>query len=160
MIKFWETLDCKLAEQWVVNLLTPAFVFWIGGIGAWTYYVGSSRLKDTLTRFAQLPELAQVALVIGALLLVITSSVVVQRFELEALRALEGYWPRWMRPLRRWRIAKHAASITQKQARFQALSGQGFHNMTPDEREDYAALDWILMRVPADATQRMPTPTR
>ena len=157
MTKFWETLGGKLAEQWVVTLLTPAFVFWIGGIGAWTLYAGRSRFKDALTRITQLPESAQVALAIAGLLLVMASAVIVQRFELEALRVLEGYWPRWTRPLRRWLIAKQNKSITRKGARFQALARKNLHNLTPEEREDYAAPDWKLMHVPADPVQRMPT---
>lgn len=157
MNKFWETLGGKLAEHWVVTLVTPAFVFWAGGLGAWAWRVGPIRLNHALDRFIQLPEPAQVALLIGGLLVVMASAVLVQGFELRALRLLEGYWPSWTRPLRRWLIAKQNASITRKDARFQVLARKGLRNLTAEEREAYAFLDWMHMHVPEVPAERMPT---
>ena len=31
--KFLEGMTGKVVEQWATNLLTPAFVFWLGGLG-------------------------------------------------------------------------------------------------------------------------------
>lgn len=157
MTKFWETFGGKLAEHWVVALLTPAFVFWVGGIGAWAWHSGWTRFNDFLTFFTQLSESAQVALVIGGLLVIMISAVIIQRIELGALRLLEGYWPHWTWPLRRRLIAKQNKYIDRKDARFQALARKGLLNLTPEEREDYVALDWAHMHVPAVPTERMPT---
>lgn len=157
MTKFWEALGGKLAEHWVVTLVTPAFVFWGGGIGAWAWHVGSIRFYDVLTRFTQFPESAQVTLLIGGLLVVMASAVIVQQLEAGTLRLLEGYWPRWTHLLRRRLIARQNQSIARKDDHFQALANKGLHNLTPEEREDYAALDWMLMHVPAVPAERMPT---
>jgi hypothetical protein len=155
--KFWEALGGKLAEHWMVTLVTPAFVFWAGGLGAWAWHVGPIRLNHAFTRLVQLPEPAQVALLIGGLLVVMASAVIVQGFELEALRLLEGYWPGWTRPLRRRLIAKQNASTARKDARFQALASKGLPNLTPEEREAYALLEWTHMHAPVVPAERMPT---
>lgn len=44
--KVLEGFSGKLAEQWVATLLTPAFVFWAGGLAAHTQRIG----WDTLTK--------------------------------------------------------------------------------------------------------------
>ena len=46
--KFLESLGGKLAENWAANILTPAFVFWIGGLLAWVLRFGQKPLEDWL----------------------------------------------------------------------------------------------------------------
>ncbi|MCC5666814.1 hypothetical protein LC653_23705 [Nostoc sp. CHAB 5784] len=41
--KFLESFGSKLAEQWLANLLTPAFVFWAGGAAAGLQHFGWKR---------------------------------------------------------------------------------------------------------------------
>src|SRR6478672_2245078 len=94
--KFAEGIGGKLAKQWVATLLTPAFAFWAGGLAAWTSQHGWVALK---TQLILLLQSLQIALFIGALLVVSASAFIIQRFDLPALRYLEGYWSQWF-PLR------------------------------------------------------------
>ncbi|WP_277883236.1 hypothetical protein [Nostoc flagelliforme] len=36
--KFLESLGGKLAENWAANILTPAFVFWMGGLNLCLFF--------------------------------------------------------------------------------------------------------------------------
>ena len=38
--KFLEGFGGKLAEQWIANLFTPAFLFWTGGLLAYSHRYG------------------------------------------------------------------------------------------------------------------------
>jgi hypothetical protein len=57
--KFLEGMTGKVSEQWVTNLLTPAFVFWAGGLAASIYRFGWNPLK---TWVLQQPQSFQVGL--------------------------------------------------------------------------------------------------
>ena len=95
--KFLENLGSKLAERWLSTILTPAFIFWGGGLAAWIYRHGWLSLE---TWFVKQSQIAQIALLIIALLSLLTSALIVQYCELAVLRILEGYWFRWLRKLR------------------------------------------------------------
>ncbi len=72
--KFLENLGGKLADSWATNLLTPAFVFWLGGLLAWSGRFGWKPLEDLLK---QQSEPIQIALLVGGLLIVAASAFVV-----------------------------------------------------------------------------------
>jgi len=115
---FWSGLGGKLADQWPAALLTPAFAFWGGGLLAAGFYFG----WDTLTkRFDTLPPTLQVAVLVGALLLVLASGAAMQRVTFSVLRLLEGYWPKWWAPARAWGIARYTRHHLRLEARFQVL---------------------------------------
>lgn len=99
--KVLESFGGKFAEQWVATLLTPAFVFWLGGFAAIGQRYGWQQLVTDFTGF---PELLQIAILIGGFCVIAMSAFVVQRFDLATLRFLEGYGSLWLRPVRRWRI--------------------------------------------------------
>ena len=84
-------LSSKLADQWMATLLTPAFVFWAGGLLAWAFHFGWS---EPVKSFNALSPAGQIVVLIAAVLVVAASAVVVQRFDLLVIRILEGYWPR------------------------------------------------------------------
>lgn len=116
--KFLESFGSKLAEKWVATLLTPAFVFWLGGAAAALQRFG---WKPASTWFSQQDEPLQIALLIGVLCVIAASAFVVQRFDLPVLRFLEGYWHPWLRPLRRWLIAREAKRSQRISERWQKL---------------------------------------
>src|SRR5712692_1576295 len=122
-----EGLGSKLADQWVATLLTPAFVFWAGGLVAWAWHFGWTPLEKW---FTVQPQTVQVTLLIGALLVVATSAVIVQRFDLVVLRILEGYWPRWLGRPRKWLIHRAATRCDQLDQRFQVLAGKGLKKLS------------------------------
>ena len=88
--EFWKGIAGGLATHWVAQVLTPAFVFWAGGLLAWAYRNGWDTFEKWWLGLAESP---QVILLVAALIVVAVSAVVVQRFEYAVLRLLEGYWP-------------------------------------------------------------------
>lgn len=92
MTAFWEGFASKLADQWGARLLSPALVFWTGGVLAWVS--DDPRRFDHLGQSVQrLPAASQVGLVIAGLLVVVGSAVIVEQLAFSALRLMEGY--RW-----------------------------------------------------------------
>lgn len=155
LTKIIDGLSNKLADQWMATLLTPAFVFWGGGLLAWAWRFGWAPLEKW---FVALSLIVQVIVLISALLLVIVSAVVVQRFDLLVLRMLEGYWPRWLQRPRTCRINQIKAKYNQKFLRLQDLAGKGLEKLSPDELLEYAELDeYITRRMPANPVSFMPT---
>jgi hypothetical protein len=151
--KFLESIGGKLAEQWVATLLTPAFVFWAGGTIAGIHRFGWTHIS---TWFSQQPESLQIALLVAGLCLIAASAFVVQRFELAALRFLEGYWPFWLRPLRRWLVARTVKHSQTMGDRWQALAQINPNQLTAEQRDEFIQLDWQQIHTPLP-NQLMPT---
>jgi hypothetical protein len=110
----WTGLGSEFARHWMARVLTPAFVFWVGGAGAVWYgdHRSGARAhgwRDEVAAAARswpaLPVPAQVAIVLSGLLLVTASALAAERLTLPLLRLLEGYWsrPRWLRE----RLVRH-----------------------------------------------------
>ena len=110
LTKFWEGLGGKLAEQWAGRVLTPAFIFWAGGLAAWVWgnLGGDIRRKGWKAALDQhdsvlrgLPAVVQVSLLIAVLIGLVASALIAERITLPLVRLLEGYWPggqpRWFR---------------------------------------------------------------
>ena len=153
--KVLESFGGKLAEQWVATLLTPAFVFWLGGFAAILQRRGWSELIST---FKGYPEPLQLAILVIALCIIAASAFVIQRFDLTVLRFLEGYGPLWPHPLKRWRISKYRKLKakydtrrndlreieTQQKAKFKTLESkittQGGNTLTQAEKTAYRQL--------------------
>ncbi|RCJ24599.1 hypothetical protein A6S26_18880 [Nostoc sp. ATCC 43529] len=155
--KFLESFGSKLAEQWVANLLTPAFVFWAGGAAAGLQRFG---WKSASTWFSQKDEsLLQIALLVGVFCLIVASAFVVQRFDLPVLRFLEGYWPRWLSPLRRWLIAreeKRSQRISDRWQELKKLQRLNPNQITTEQHDEMIQLDWQQHYLPLE-NQIMPT---
>ena len=154
--KVMESFGGKLAEQWVATLLTPAFIFWLGGFLTAIQRLG---LNTLVTQYTAYPEPLQIAILVGALCIVAASAFAVQRFDTPIIRLLEGYWYPWLQPVRQTRIAHYRqykqALIQQSQTlrtleaeqkdRFQALKTsietQGANSLTPAECDEYRQLN-------------------
>ncbi len=102
LASFWSGLGGELAKQWAARLLTPALAFWMGGLAAvWWHEHGDGvdahgwtrELQRTARPIEHLPTVAQVVLLVGALMVVAVSGLAVERLTLPLLRLLEGYWP-------------------------------------------------------------------
>jgi hypothetical protein len=160
LTKFSENLGGKLAEQWIATVLTPAFAFWFGGLLTIIYHNG---WIPPVTWFSQQTEPLQIASLVVALLGVAASAQLVSRFDQALLRFLEGYWPRWLHPLRRWLLARQSDQYEKAEQRFQVLdrtlmaASEARHTADAVLLEEYASLDWSLRGVPALPEQRMPT---
>ncbi|MEH2112928.1 hypothetical protein [Nostoc sp.] len=155
--KFLESLGGKLAENWAANILTPAFVFWIGGLLAWVWRFGQKPLEDWLKLQS---ESLLIAVMVSGLLIIAVSAFVVQRFDLFILRFLEGYWPSWLSPLlflRRWMIQQKKRHFAGKENRWQTLANKKDQQITDEELEEYVTLDGQLMQFPSQPNKLMPT---
>lgn len=152
--KFLEGVGSKLAEQWFATVLTPAFVFWAGGLTTWVQRFGWKPLQEW---FNQQSEPLQIALLVSTLLIVATSAVIIQRFEYSVLRALEGYWPRWSRWLQWPFVYWQKIRLDRMEKRWQALRQEDFPHLKPYEKDDFVRLDVQLTRMPAQPDQLMPT---
>ncbi|MGJ5630173.1 hypothetical protein [Nostoc sp. CALU 1950] len=153
--KFLESLGGKLAENWAANILTPAFVFWIGGLLAWVWRFGRKPLEDWLK---QQPESLLIVVMVSGLLIIAVSGFVVQRFDLFILRFLEGYWSAWLLPLRRWMIQQKERDLKRKDKRWQTLADKKDQQViTNEELEEYVTLDGQLMQFPSQPNRLMPT---
>ncbi|MCC5666813.1 hypothetical protein LC653_23700 [Nostoc sp. CHAB 5784] len=86
--------------------------------------------------------------------LIVASAFVVQRFDLPVLRFLEGYWHPWLRPLRRWLIAKEAKRSQRISDRWQTLkqldkqsqkfANFNFSQLTDQQKKE--VIDFILQQ--------------
>lgn len=94
--KFWESLGEDLAGEWLKHVFSPAFLFWVGGLGL---YVLNHGWQSSWKWLSGLQTVEQVTLLIAALLVLVLSSLVMQRLRFSILKMIEGYWPwpfRWL----------------------------------------------------------------
>ncbi len=160
LTKFSETISGKLGEQWIATVLTPSFAFWLGGFVFYILQFGWAHLGAAFTAQTDLIQLIILAL---ALLGVAASGQIVQRFDLSILRALEGYWPRRLDPLRKFMRSLQSKRLQQSETRFQELDRLIKADMAarrvpdPELMDERSALDQSLRRYPADMEDVMPT---
>lgn len=147
-----ESLGSQLAERWTAMLFTPAFVFWLGGLVAWMQQFGWNRLETWLNDQS---EPIQVALIVGGLLVVAVSAFVIQQFEQPTIQLLEGYWPSWLRGLRRRLIQRQRQTVQHREQRWQQLATQ--RDLTAEETDEYVILDGQLRQFPTHPARIMPT---
>lgn len=158
--KVLESFGGKFAEQWVATLLTPAFIFWLGGFLTAIQRLGWNTL---VTRYTAYPEPLQIAILVVALCVVAASAFVVQRFDTPIIRFLEGYWHPWLQPVRQTRIShyrQHKQALiqqsqtlrileAQQKSRLQALKTiietQGATTLTAPEKDEYRQLNEHLL---------------
>ncbi|KQR80332.1 hypothetical protein ASF98_18735 [Arthrobacter sp. Leaf337] len=151
LTKFWEAMGGKLADRWL-TVSVPALVFWFGGALAWLAGADDwvmalselTRWMESLSVFGQLMMLFLGLLGIGA------SGVVVARATAPALRLIEGYWPRVMRPLARLFASKVEERMKNSVTRFSELERKSHEGrVSEDEVKEHARLDEEMRRRPA-----------
>jgi len=155
--KFWESLATSLANKWI-TVSTPAMVFWLGGVLAWTSRHGFGGVERTLTRFANRPASMQVIVLMILLLGIASSAVVVEQLAIRALPLLEGYWPPWTNPLRYWLVRRKAHRLAGLRSEWSSVADAVHKNTaSAEQRRSYLELDRQLRIWPADARLVMPT---
>jgi hypothetical protein len=156
--KFLEGVGGKLAEQWVANLLTPAFVFWSGGLLAYIQRYGWQPIANFFPDSKL--EALQIGIIAGIFILIYLSALIVQRFDTEILRGLEGYWYPGIRklPIRNWlrtrQIKKRDRLLTQWQILDEKLEAK---LLTANDRAELIRCDRALRQYPTDETDFLPT---
>lgn len=124
--KFWSNIGEELAGEWLKHVFSPAFLFWGGGLGMYVLHNGWQELWQWLSG---LELVEQVALLVIALLVLILSSLLMQRLRFNILRLLEGYWPwlfRWLADkladMQNWRFERWERNWNELKSREAALS--------------------------------------
>ncbi|GAA3623180.1 hypothetical protein C8D88_110209 [Lentzea atacamensis] len=158
-------LGTKVAERWAGLLGSPALVFWIGGLLAWTWghggFAGPNSGWRELERwwarsFGTTSVAVQAFVAVLLLLLVAGSARLGESLIFGVLRLLEGYWPRWARPLRVVMVALRGRVVRRRAERWRAFARRR-EELTTAERAEYASLNRWRAGVPADPGDRMPT---
>ncbi|EIV92688.1 hypothetical protein [Frankia sp. QA3] len=160
--EFWKAIGSKLADRWAA-LTTPALVFWLAGLAAWTHHHGGLHTLAPHTAWLdrQTPAVQVLAILTG-LLTVAASAVVVNQAAPSALRLLEGYWPAWADPLRHRLAARAATRAAADQQAWQTAYAAVQPPAVPTSRQlaVYTRLERRRRRHPSPATPGyfLPTP--
>lgn len=156
--KFWDAVAGKLADRWA-SVAAPAVVFWAGGVLAWAFAgSGWSRLSKITNWLDGQRVAAQVAALLGSLVVVAASAIVVQRLTTPGLRVLEGYWPRWLHGLIRWRRGHVLRSKAADDEAWQQLQHEIEENEpTAQQRADLARLENRRRHRPILDSEFLPT---
>lgn len=153
--KLLEGVSSKLADQWVATLLTPAFVFWAGGLLA---YIDRHGFTPIETWFQQFSDPMQLGLIAIALCTVAASAFVAQRFDTAVLRGLEGYWYPGLRPLSRplvhWQKARRRRIVQTLKRLHPKLQND---SATAAERAEFVRCDRTLHQWPEQDDDLLPT---
>jgi hypothetical protein len=154
-VKFLEGISGKLAEQWVATLLTPAFIFWLAGLLAYSDRYGFSGIQAWLQRYSEPIQISILAIV---LCIIAASAFIAQRFDTEVLRALEGYWYPGLRRLlvpgtQFQKYRRHRLTIILKRVNPKLLN----HTATPWERAEFVRCDRLLHQFPEKEHDLLPT---
>lgn len=160
--KLLESLGSKVIDQWVGTLLTPAFIFWLGGFIAISQRIGWSTLVKHLSNY---PQPLQIAILVAGFIIVVISGFIVQRFDLITLRFLEGYWPPCLNPYRHYKIQYYRKQKQKLDNQIQTLreredqnktrlnelkeridnQNQGASTLTDTEKQEYLQLNEQLL---------------
>ncbi|WP_008307989.1 hypothetical protein [Leptolyngbya sp. PCC 6406] len=153
--KLLEGVSSKLADQWVATLLTPAFVFWAGGLLAYGDRHGFDPIE---TWFQQFSDPMQLGLIAIALCTVAASAFVAQRFDTAVLRGLEGYWYPGLRrlslPLLHWQKLRRRRILKTLKQLNPKLSN---NTATAAERAEFVRCDRALHQWPEQDDDLLPT---
>lgn len=153
--KILEGISGKLADRWFVTLLTPAFVFWAGGIFVFCERYGIDSITKWLGQYSELLQVAILTLSLGC---VVASGFVVQRFDSDALRILEGYWypglQKLLYPLMQWQSYRRQRLLQRLKVLNPKLMNQ---SATPFEKAEFVKCDRSLRRLPTQDRDLLPT---
>lgn len=152
--KFLESLGNNLAHQWLAQVFSPAFIFWFGGILAWISRFEWENFESFLSQENTTQPLFYL---LSGLLIIGISAIIVQRIELYVLRFLEGYWFRWMNPVRHWFINIKWKQAKKVRCQLKRLSQKGLEVLTTNELDEYVRLDCQRRQTPYKKEYLMPT---
>jgi hypothetical protein len=140
------------------GLLTPAFVFWSGGVLAYIHRHGWESIAKLFPDSKI--EALQLAVLTCILIFIYISALILQRFDTEILRALEGYWYPGIRHLFNPYLTKCQIKYRAKiKAQWKPLNTKlkGRKSITPTDRTNFVRYDRTLRQFPNDETDFLPT---
>jgi hypothetical protein len=157
--KFWEGIGGKLADRWA-TAAGPALVFWLGGLLAWAAHAGGLNQLSTLTSWLdRQTTVTQLAVLLAALLALLASGLIVDRLTFPVLRLLEGYWPRWLAPVRDRLVKRTQGRAEKEDSQWQQLADatERPQSATPEQLTALARLDSRRRRRPNSPNRYLPT---
>ena len=144
---FFDAVGEALSERASERLTGPAFLFWTGGLALAVVRWGWEPLWKWLSAL-DLP--LQAGLLVAALLLLVGSDALLDRFSFPLLRWMEGYWPGpplgWLRTLLTRRQAKRQDRLLREWQPLHHKKEQGRLSMS--ERHRLARLDRQAIAMP------------
>ncbi|RLC20857.1 MAG: hypothetical protein DRI57_03775 [Deltaproteobacteria bacterium] len=146
--KFGAKLAEGLAGQWAAQQLSPALVFWAGGIIAWLSHNKWKLPEICLQNIDN--SLVYIVLAMGGILLIAISGTVMQWLQTPVIRLAEGYWP-----LRFCLARQLKKGLNSKEEQWEKLDSR--ENRTAEEQAELVRLDMTLSRYPLDKRLLMPT---
>jgi len=157
LTQFWSGIGGKLSERWL-SVSTPALVFVPAVLLAWLHGPGSIRRVEEAAEWLERQSSIVQAVCVGASLVAVGgAALLVQRLTGPLLRFLEGYWPRWLGPIRGTMLRLRAKRIKRLEASFNELAPRiEAGSSSAEERDRFIAVDGALRRVPLPE-RRMPT---
>ena len=159
MSQFWDAFGGKVAESWLVQLVSPPALYLVVGFGAWVSSSGwghsGRRLADWFHGLSG-PEQGLIA--VGGLVAFTTTTAVVSALVPTVLRLLEGYWPPIARPIT-WMSLRYRKWRTEgPQKRLRELAAfRAQRALSPDEANEFVSLDLKLRRFPPNESEHLPT---
>jgi hypothetical protein len=94
---FTEGFAKKVGERWANVILGPSTVFWLALTLSWILAPGGSqRLAHARTWLVARGTVVQWIILVAGLAAIGASGAVVEGVSTQIIRALEGYWPRWL----------------------------------------------------------------
>lgn len=162
--KFLEGISGKLAEQWSASLLTPAFVFWSGGILVgiqrhnWGKFISEAFTYSTDNSSNSTSSLQIITILIIGFLVVATSAAVIQRFEFTTLQFLEGYWPVYLSKPRQWLLNQQIRQFQKDDTQWHNLdTRKRSQGLSTEDEYTLNYLDQRFRRKPVILEKLMPT---
>ena len=153
--KCLEQLGGKLGEQWAALILTPAFLFWAGGLCAW---IQRHHLISLQHRTESVSSLGMALLIISCLIGLAICALAVQKLAPRVLRILEGNWKPWMEWLRVRMVGRQTAKAGFMSQRLQVLEAKRRElGLSFTEDSEHVALDKKLRGIPSESYGRMAT---
>ncbi len=142
--QFLTGLSNQLAKSWLINLLTPLFLFWAGGLVVTLPKLGGwQNTYEALNEFSQ-PQ--QIGFLIFSILFVLISAFLIEQWNFATLQFLEGYWPFW---LRNCFVELEKARKKKAEKQFQVLHKKMKNpGLTPQEKEKLVRVEEKLNNMP------------
>lgn len=159
LTELWSGLGGRLAERWMLLLLSPALAFWTGGLATWIWrYVRPKATRTSwrevvegwATTLGDLSPVAAGALVVGLLVALTVSGIAVGAVARPLLNSFARDWPLWtepmLRPVLRWRRKRIAAAREE----LRAILAVRADERTDRQRFRQARLEQRYRRTPPD----------
>lgn len=152
---FWQSLIGDLPREWLRRAFSPAFLFWMSGLGFYILRHGWQGLWDGVRALTP-PE--QIALLVSLLALLVLSGQWMAHFRFRLLRLLEGYWPRPFGWLESALIRRQEARQGREERLWNDLkAAEAKGPLSPLSARRLAGLEVTLHYYPAQPAQLRPT---